>query len=392
MKPFAKYPRTIPPSGIRILMEKAMEIPDAIHLAAGQPDFNTPKHIIDAAYQAALEGYTGYTPNAGLPSLREAIAQRVTKVNGIKATKNDIVVTVGAVGAISSILFALLDAGDEALLPDPGWPNYDMMLALCGAKRISYPCYEKNGFVPDLEDVSCRITDKTKVIVVNSPNNPTGAVYPEEVLRGIVQIATESDIYVLSDEAYEELIFDGEHISPAQFAPDGRVVSVYCVSKAYAMTGWRVGYILSTCEELTKLLTLIQEPIVSCAASVSQKAAEAALTGPQDCVHEMVNAYHRRRDAALKVLQDHGLKTYIPHGAFYMLANISKAGMDSFDFALKLLKEKKVAVAPGITFGERGKDYVRICFAADDESLVEGVKRFCEFLLENSKEDNHEQN
>ena len=124
MKPFAKYPRTIPPSGIRILMEKAMEIPDAIHLTAGQPDFNTPKHIIDAAYQAALEGYTGYTPNAGLPSLREAIAQRVTKVNGIKATKNDIVVTVGAVGAISSILFALLDAGDEALLPDPGWPNY----------------------------------------------------------------------------------------------------------------------------------------------------------------------------------------------------------------------------------------------------------------------------
>jgi len=385
MKKLAKYPKAIPPSGIRVLMEKAMEIPDAIHLAAGQPDFNTPKHIIDAAYQAALEGYTGYTPNAGLASLREVIARRVTKVNGIKATKDDVVVTVGAVGAISSILFCLLDAGDEALLPDPRWPNYDMILALCGARGVSYACYEKNGFVPDLEDISRRITNKTKVILVNSPNNPTGAVYPEHVLRGIVQIAAEHDIYVLSDEAYEELIFEGEHISPAKFAPDERVISVYCVSKAYAMTGWRIGYILSTYGELTRLLTLVQEPLVSCAVSVSQKAAEAALTGPQDCVREMVDAYRRRRDAALKVMQDYGLKTYTPHGAFYMLANISKAGMDSFDFALKLLEEKKVAVAPGVTFGEQGKDYVRICFAADDESLVEGVKRFCKFLLENSK-------
>lgn len=384
MKPFAKYPRAIPPSGIRVLMEKAMEIPDAINLAAGQPDFNTPKHIIDAAYQAALEGYTGYTPNAGLPSLREAIARKVTKVNGIKATKDDIVVTVGAVEAIASIFFCLLDAGDEALLPDPRWPNYDMILALCGAKGISYACYEKNGFVPDPEDINRRITDKTRVILINSPNNPTGAVYPEEVLRRIVQIATERDIYVLSDEAYEELIFEGEHISPATFASDARMISVYCFSKAYAMTGWRVGYMLSTYEELTKLLTLIQEPLVSCAVSVSQKAAEAALTGPQDCVREMVDAYRCRRDAVLKVMQDYGLKTYTPHGAFYLLANISQAGMNSFDFALKLLEEKKVAVAPGITFGEGGKDYVRICFAADDKSLVTGVKRFCEFLLEHS--------
>jgi len=381
MKPFAKHPSAIPPSGIRVLMAKAMEIPDAIHLEAGQPNFNTPKHIIDAAYQAALEGYTGYTANAGLASLREAIAQKVTKVNGIKTTKEDVVVTVGAVGAVASTFFALLDAGDEALLPVPSWPNYDMILALCGAKRVSYPCYEKNGFVPNLEDVKRRITDKTKVIIVNSPNNPTGAVYPEEVMRGIVQIAAEHDVYVLSDEAYEQLIFEGEHISPAKFDSDGRVISVYCVSKSYAMTGWRVGYLVSTCEELTKLLTLIQEPLVSCASSVSQKAAEAALTGPQECVREMVDSYRRRRDAALKILQNYGLKTYIPQGALYLFVNISKAGMDSFDFALELLEKKKVAVAPGITFGEQGKNYVRICFVADEESLVEGVKRFCEFVI-----------
>jgi len=362
-------------------MEKAMEMPDAIHLEAGQPNFKTPRHIIDAAYQAALEGYTGYTANAGLASLREAIVKKVTQVNGIKATKDDVVVTVGAVGAVSSILLALLDAGDEALLPDPRWPNYDMILALCGAKAVSYPCYEGNGFVPDLEDVKRHITDKTKVIIVNSPNNPTGAVYPEDVLRGIVQIAAESDIYVLSDEAYEQLIFEGEHISPAKFDSDGRTISVYCVSKSYAMTGWRVGYLVSTFKELTRLLTLIQEPIVSCAASVSQKAAEAALTGQQYCVGEMVDSYRRRRDAALKVLQNYGFKTYTPQGAFYMFVNISNTRMDSFEFALKLLEKKKVAVAPGITFGEQGKDYVRICFAADEESLVEGVKRFCEFVV-----------
>ncbi len=381
MKPLAKNTSAMPGSGIRLIMHKSMEIPDAIHLEAGQPNFNTPRHIIEAAYKSALDGYTGYTPSAGLPSLREAIADKVTNLNGIKATRNNVVVTVGGVGGITTTLFALVDAGDEVMVPDPGWPNYSMSIALCGAKKVSYLCYEANGFVPDLTDIENRITNKTKVIIVNTPSNPSGAVYPVGILKGIVEVAKKHDLYVISDEAYEELVFEGEHVSPAKFDTDGRVVSVFTFSKSYAMTGWRVGYVIAS-EQIVELLTKIQEPYNSCAPSISQKAAEAALTGPQDCVTEMANAYRHRRDLALEILQPKGFINYKPQGAFYMLLDITRAKMDSFEFALELLEKKHVGVAPGATFGELAKNHVRICVATDDESLVEGVKRFCEFVLE----------
>ena len=348
MKPLAKNTSAMPGSGIRLIMHKSMEIPDAIHLEAGQPNFNTPRHIIEAAYKSALDGYTGYTPSAGLPSLREAIADKVTNLNGIKATRNNVVVTVGGVGGITTTLFALVDAGDEVMVPDPGWPNYSMSIALCGAKKVSYLCYEANGFVPDLTDIENRITNKTKVIIVNTPSNPSGAVYPVGILKGIVEVAKKHDLYVISDEAYEELVFEGEHVSPAKFDTDGRVVSVFTFSKSYAMTGWRVGYVIAS-EQIVELLTKIQEPYNSCAPSISQKAAEAALTGPQDCVTEMANAYRHRRDLALEILQPKGFINYKPQGAFYMLLDITRAKMDSFEFALELLEKKHVGVAPGAT-------------------------------------------
>ena len=384
MKPLAKNTSTMPETGVRIIMHKSVEIPDAIHLEVGQPNFNTPRHIIEAAYKSALDGYTGYTPSAGLPSLREAIADKVTKLNGIKATRDNVVVTVGGVGGITTTLFALVDLDDEVMVPDPGWPNYSMAIACCGARKVSYPCYEDNGFVPDLLDIKNRITGKTKVIIVNTPANPSGTIYPASILKRIVEIAKKYDLYVISDEAYEQLVFEGEHVSAARFDTDGRVVSVYTFSKSYAMTGWRVGYVIAS-EQIVKLLTKIQEPFNSCAPSISQKAAEAALTGPQDCVAEMVNAYRRRRDLALEILKPEGFIKYRPHGTFYMLLDISRTKKDSFEFAFELLEKRHVGVAPGATFGELANNHVRICVATDDESLVEGVKRFCEFVLEVEK-------
>lgn len=380
MKPLSTNTSRMPRSGIREIMDLAWATPGCIRLEVGQPDFPSPPHVIEAACKAAREGWTKYTPNSGIPELREAIARKFERKNGINASLDTITVTPGAVCAVSTSMLALVDPGDEVLIPDPGWPNYDMMALSQNAVPVHYPLH-RGTFEPDMDALDRAITERTKVMLLNTPSNPTGAVLAEEVIRNILDLASRQDLYIISDEVYEEIIFEGEHVSIGRLDSEGRVLTVSGMSKAYSMTGWRIGYVHAPAP-ISEVITKIQEPYVSCSCGVSQKAAEAALNGPQDCVAEMVAAYKERRDAVLDVLRDNDLYTYTPRGAFYLLLDISGTGLDSYTFARTLLQDRKVAVAPGATFGEIGASYVRVSFAASKEDLVEGITRACAYIHE----------
>jgi aspartate/methionine/tyrosine aminotransferase len=354
----------------------AMEMDDVIHLEVGEPDFPTPSHIIESACSAARNGFTRYAPNAGISSLRRAIANKLQRYNKIEASIENVTVTASGVCAIATSLMALMEQGDEILIPDLSWPDYDMIIAINGWKQVRYPLLKDKGFLPDLNALQELITDKSKVIVVNSPSNPTGAVFPREIQRGMYEIALEHDLYLLSDETYDQIIFDDEHVSPAIYDTEGRVLTVFSFSKVYAMTGWRVGYVAAS-PSLSRLIADIQEPYVSCACTISQKAAESALEGPQDCLKTMVDSYRRRRDIAVDILKENNMFVYSPQGAIYMLIDISQSGMSSHDFTMSLLEKEKVAVSPGDTFGSQGSDYIRICFAASEDNLKEALRRIC---------------
>lgn len=379
MKPLAKYPSAMRSSGIREIMDLAADIPGVVHLEVGEPSFSTPEHIVDAAVEAARQGCTKYTPNAGLVSLREAIVRKLQASNGINASLENITVTAGAVCGVATSIIALVEAGEEVLIPDPSWANFEMIVRTAGAVARGYPLRENHGFLPDLNQVERMITDQTKVIIINSPSNPAGAVFPRELVKGFVQLASEYDLYLLSDEIYEQFVFEGEHVSPATLDVDGRVVSVFGFSKTYAMTGWRVGYVVAP-REISSVVTKLQQPFVSCACSISQKAAEAALDGPQGCVGIMREAYRKRRDIAVALLEAYDLCRYVPQGAFYLLVDISESGMDSNAFARALLRDQKVAVSPGEAFGQAGRKYVRVSLASDETSVVHGVERLCSYI------------
>jgi aspartate aminotransferase/aminotransferase len=379
MKPLASAASEMPRSGIRVILDLALKIPDAIHLEIGQPNFPTPQHISEAAYQAALHGFTGYAPNAGLPALREAIVEKVRLDNGIQAGIENVIVTTGGMGGLFSSLTALLEPGDELLLPDPGYPNFEMVACLCRASVVRYPLDPEKGFQPRLEALPGLVSSRTKAILVNSPSNPTGAVIPAETMGALVSFAAQHDLYLISDECYEKIVFDARHVSPASLDNGGRVISIFSFSKTYAMTGWRVGFVVASAE-IAAVVSKLQEATVACTSSVSQKAAEAALTGSQDCVSTMVAAYKSRRDQALAILEKSQLCSYVPEGAFYLLVDISRYSHDSDRFARELLENEKVAVAPGRTFGPGGQKYVRISLATDDQDLATGLERLCHML------------
>ncbi len=311
-------------------------------------------------------------------SLREAIHQKVKADNGITAKLEQITVTPGSVFALVSALMAVSDPGDEILIPDPGWPNYYMQAVALGLRPVFYRLEMKNGYQPDLRQTEQLITPKTRAMVINTPSNPTGAVYTPETVERLVEMARRYDIYLISDEVYECIRYEGEHISPAALDPDDRVIAIYAVSKTYAMTGWRIGYFVAP-SRIVALMNKILEPFVSCASSISQKAAEAALLGPQDCVNQMVMAYARRKEIAVKALDANGLEFSRPQGAFYMLVDIGRAGLDSYAFATQLLRSTGVAVAPGLTFGPRSDHLIRISICAVDEEIKTGVGHLCKF-------------
>ena len=378
--PASSIASSMPVSRIREVMDLAWADPEAIHLEVGEPDFPTPEHVVEAAHQAARIGFTRYAPNAGLPEFREALAAKITRRNGYEACPEQVVVTQGGIQALYLTLRALLEPGDEVLLPDPAWPNYRMIAHLLGASVLSYPLVAEGGFLPRLEDLERLVTPRTRVILVNSPSNPLGTVVPGELLEGLLAFARRRGLWFVSDEVYDEVVFDDTFVSAGSLAdPSDRLVSVYSFSKVYAMTGWRVGYLVAP-PDLARVLTGMQEPIISCVNTPAQMAALAAVTGPQDVVQEMSVSYRERRDELLGVLDRGGLPSSRPLGAFYVWTDVSEAGLPSMDFARSLLEREHVAVAPGSAFGELGEGYVRLSLASAREDLLEGTSRLVRFV------------
>lgn len=365
-------------SGIREIFDLASTIPDAIHLEMGEPDFPTPANVIEAAHRAGLAGITKYTPNAGIPELREALADKILVRNGIEATADQILVTPGGIAAIFSSFLALCDPGDEVLLPDPGWPNYAMITTMQRLDAVRYPLRSDRGFTPDIDAIERLITPRTKVILLNSPSNPTGAILEEADLAAVLEVAAKHDLWVISDEVYDEIVFD-RSVAPSAAAQRNadRVVTIWSFSKTYAMTGWRVGYALAP-EPLSKLLIKTQEPTTSCVNGPAQMAALAALTGPQSVVVGMVAEYRERRDAAVGILAEADIPHVVPKGAFYLWIDVSALGTSSTDFCRRLLQDAKVAVTPGSAFGPAGEGYVRVSLATGAELLMEGVGRLAD--------------
>ena len=364
----------LPRSGIRDVMELALQLRDVVRLEIGDPDFPTPPHIVEAAARASREGFTHYSPGAGLAGLRELIAEKVRSRNGLACATDQVVVTTGACGGLYSTFLALLDAGDEVLVPDPGWTTLVPMALAAGATPVPYSLDRSRAFALDVDAIAERIGGRTRAVVVNSPGNPTGAVLPRATFEALLALVERHDLWLVSDECYEDIVFEQEHVSPASLDDSGRVVSVFSFSKSYAMTGWRVGYVVSR-PDVARALVKAQEPVVSCASTISQKAAEAALLGPRDVVIEMRDAYRRRRDVALDRLDAAGVGYARPGGAFYVMVDVSSAGDSSASFALRLLREHRVAVVPGSAFGANGEGTVRVSLAAAPETIALGLER-----------------
>ena len=364
----------MPASGIREIMNAAWGRADVIHLEVGQPDFPTPAHIVEAAHQAMLAGHTGYTPTAGIPALRTALADKIRLKNGYSVDATQVVLGNGGDQALHATLTAMTVPGDGVLLPNPAWPNFDMMAALLGLRVAHYPLTAAGGYVPDVADLERLVTPATRVLLLNSPSNPLGSVIGEQRMAELLAFAAAHDLWVLSDECYDEITFGDVAVSPAALDRDGRVASVYSFSKTYAMTGWRLGYVAAP-PRLAEVLTKVQEPLVSCLNTPTQYAAMAALESPPQVLAGMVDAYRRRRDTVTDQLQEQGMTAFRPAGAFYTWVDVSAAGIGAREFALQLLAEESVALAPGTAFGSGGEGYVRMSLAASEADLVEGVTR-----------------
>jgi aspartate/methionine/tyrosine aminotransferase len=357
----------------------ASQQPGCIRLETGEPDFRTPEHIRRAALAAIEERSITYGPPPGLLSLRQALAAKVQRVNGYTTSPEGISIASGGTGALMGALQVICEPGDECLIPDPAWPLYESMLACIGARAVHYRLHPEAGWLPDLDELERLVRPRTKALLINSPANPTGAVFSRALLEALITFAQRHDLYLVSDEAYDELVYEGEHISPAALCDDGRVISAYTFSKTYAMTGWRIGYAVAR-PEISKAITVAVSAACTNVSHIAQWAAEAALAGPQDCVAEMRAAYHRRRDAALAVLQSYGMSAHPPRGAFYLMIDISPAGLPSLEFALSLLKERNISVAPGSAFGETIDGYVRVSLASALTDLERGLAGLCEYI------------
>jgi aspartate aminotransferase/aminotransferase len=374
MKPLSHTPFVMPQSGIREIVGLATQVPGCIRLDLGEPNFPTPRHICDAAYAAATGGFTKYTPPVGLQSFREAISGKLKRVNGLDVAPGNIVTGSGATSLIFNACVALLEHGEEMLLPDPGWPNWEMMVLSAGGSVVRYPATAASAFLPEIDKLDGLVTPRTKAILLNSPSNPAGAVMPRPLVREMVEFARRHDLWVVSDECYDEFVFDGKHVCPAEFDTDGRVISVFSCSKTYAMTGWRVGY-AAVPPGAIDVMAKLQQPVIGSICSIAQKAAEAAFLGPQDCVAEMRDFFRARRDQALTILRQAGIVSNAPEGAFFAMIDVSQATDDTYAFARHLVKSHAVSVAPGDTFGPSGRGLIRVSLATSEENLEIGLTR-----------------
>lgn len=349
---------------------------DVIHLEIGEPDFDTPANIIDAGCHALKTGWTHYGPAAGQPDLRQAIANYLNRSRGTNFNADQIVVTPGGKPIMFFVILALLEAGDEAIYPNPGFPIYESMINFTGATAVPAPLREENAFALDVDELPSLITPRTKLLILNSPGNPTGGVLNRDEIAAIAELAVKHDLTVLADEIYAEILYEGEHVSIATMPgmPE-RTIILDGFSKTYAMTGWRLGYGAMPAD-FAAVVSKLMVNSVSCTSMAVQRAGLEALTGPQDEVRSMVEAFRRRRDLIVDGLNAiPGLSCLSPKGAFYVFPNISRTGLTSKHFADHLLNEHGVAALAGTSFGKYGEGYLRLSYANSEENLKRALER-----------------
>ena len=353
-----------------------------VHLEIGEPDFDTPSHIVDAGVQALKDGYTHYGPTPGLPQLREAISENSRKVRGLNTDPNSIVVTPGAKPIMFYVILALSEPGMEVIYPNPGFPIYESMIKFSGAKPVPMQLLEESGYHPDLNDLKSKVNDKTSLIILNSPENPCGSALSAEELNTIADIVKQHpNLYVMADEIYKDILYQGEHSSIAAIeGMQDRTIILDGFSKSYAMTGWRLGYGIMPLELVPHIVKLAVNS-VSCAASFSQIAAIAALEGSQEEVLGMAQEFSERKTLIVEGLRSiKGIRCPEPEGAFYVFPNISETGLSSNDFEDRALNEAGVALLAGSAFGEFGEGYVRLSYANSKENIETAINNLDKFV------------
>lgn len=363
------------------MLAMASELDDVITLGRGDPDFDAPAHVVEAAAAAMAAGDTHYTLPAGLPALREAIADKLRTDNGLDYAADEVVVTNGCQEALYLLIQALIGPGDELLLQEPRYNAYDHMVSLAGGSVVSVPTTQELDFALTADDVAARITPGTKAIAIVTPNNPTGGVIPPARLAELAELCVEHDLIVISDEIYEKLMYDGlEHVSLATFpGMRERTITVNGFAKAYAMTGLRVGYFAAP-REFAEAVVEVKHTMSICTATPMQQAALAALTGPQSAVEDMRRTYDERRRALMQALDDMDLTYGHPGGGMYIYANVASTGLDSEEFCLRLLQEEGVMIFPGTLFGDPKTDHVRITLLQSLDDIVRATGRMKRFI------------
>lgn len=367
--------------GVLEMMNLTWGNPDVIHLEVGEPGFDTPPHVKRAINQAIDEGYTRYPPTPGLPELRTALVEKVKKKNEINISGSDeIVITSGGANALFTVFGSILDEGDAILLPNPGW-DFTKMAGAFGANPIYYSLTHEDNFLPNIEELKDLLSknSKIKALVINSPSNPLGSVIDSKLAKELYDLCKENDIWLISDEVYDDLDFSGEFVSPGSFEeyPE-RVISVYSLSKVYAMTGLRVGYCVSS-KSLIEIITSQVHASVMTGNASAQYGALAAITGSQEYINEWRDEYRSHRDIVLSKLKDSNFSAFSPDGGFYVWVDINYLGLKSKNFVMALLEEKNVAVTPGSAFGTLGEGFIRISLATKKENLSQGIDRILEF-------------
>jgi aspartate/methionine/tyrosine aminotransferase len=351
-----------------------------VHLEIGEPDFDTPANVVHAGQDALAKGFTHYGPSAGLPALREAIAADYTRRRGVTVHPDQVVVFPGGKPVMFFMFLALLEEGDEAIYPNPGFPIYESMIDYAGAKAVPLPLRQENEFRVNVDELASLITPKTKVIVINSPQNPTGSMLTTNDLKAIGKLAADRGIWILTDEIYSRITYGAEHDTVLKYGDPSRIVVLDGFSKTYAMTGWRLGYSISS-KEFAPVLARLQTNATSCTAAMTQMAGVEALNGPQDSVDRMVAEFRKRRDvivAGFNALK--GVRCLAPHGAFYAFPDVRGTGFSSKDLEHRLLAEAGVACLSGTAFGKYGDGFLRFSYANSIENINEALSRFAGFL------------
>ena len=388
--PLSKKVVGIKPSGIRKFFDIVSEMKDAISLGVGEPDFDTPWHIRDEGIYALEKGRTFYTSNAGLKELRVEIANYMKRSQNLEYHPLDeILVTVGGSEGIDMALRAMCDPGDEVLIPQPSYVSYEPCAILTGAVPVMIDLKPENEFRLTAQEIEDAVTDKTKVIVLPFPNNPTGAIMEKSDLEAVAEVIIKHDLYVISDEIYGELTYKGKHISIATMpGMQERTILINGFSKAYAMTGWRLGYACGPSNIIAQM-TKIHQFAIMCAPTTSQYAAIEAIKNGDPEIARMRESYNMRRRFLLNAFREMGIECFEPYGAFYVFPCIKEFGMTSDEFATRFLREEKVAAVPGTAFGNSGEGYLRISYAYSLERLEEAMKRFAHFVenLRNEKKE-----